>query len=63
MKSRQNQPAKNRRDIGRVVSLIDTMQAARESSSCCVGVEARLETRDIVDPSIERRDGDRRNGD
>ena len=37
------QPSKNRRDIGEVVFLIEKMIAAREISSCCVGIEAALE--------------------
>jgi hypothetical protein len=34
---------KDRRDIGRVDFAIEKMMAAREVSSCCVGVEALLE--------------------
>jgi hypothetical protein len=42
--SHKKYPAvKDRRDIGKVVSPIETMMAAREVSSCCVGVEALLE--------------------
>ncbi len=37
-------PTKDRRDIGEVVFPIEKMLAAREISSCCVGVEAALET-------------------
>ena len=37
------QPTKDRRDIGEVVFPIEKMIAAREISSCCVGVEAALE--------------------
>jgi hypothetical protein len=37
-------PTKDRRDIGQVVFLSEKMEAAREFSSCCVGVEAYLET-------------------
>ena len=33
------------RDFGRVVPFVETMDAARESSSSCVGVEAALETK------------------
>jgi len=36
--------SKDRRDIGEVVFPIEKMMAARENSSCCVGVEAALET-------------------
>ena len=36
-------PVKDRRDIGEVVFPIEKMIAAREISSCCVGVEAALE--------------------
>ncbi len=35
---------KDRRDIGSVDFAIEKMMAAREVSSCCVGVEALLET-------------------
>ncbi len=34
---------KDRRDIGEVVFPIEKMIAAREISSCCVGIEAALE--------------------
>ena len=37
-------PSKDRRDIGQVVFPIEKMTAARDFSSCCVGVEAALET-------------------
>ena len=37
-------PIRDRRDIGEVVFPIEKMLAAREISSCCVGVEAALET-------------------
>lgn len=43
MKRKMHQPARNRRDIGQVVSPIEKLLAAREASSCCVGVEALLE--------------------
>ena len=43
MKRRKPAPAKDRRDIGQVVSPIEMMMAARDASSCCVGVEALLE--------------------
>ena len=42
IKTRQP-PVKDRRDIGQVISPIEKMMAAREASSCCVGVEALLE--------------------
>jgi hypothetical protein len=44
MSARNHPPTKDRRDIGQVVSPIEKMMAARELSSCCVGVEAALET-------------------
>lgn len=44
MATRKDPPSKDRRDIGQVVSPIEKMAAAREVSSCCVGVEAALET-------------------
>lgn len=37
-------PTRDRRDIGQVVFPIEQMMAARDLSSCCVGVEAALET-------------------
>ncbi len=37
-------PTKDRRDIGTVVTAMDKMMAARELSSCCIGVEAMLES-------------------
>ncbi len=55
MKLLHNQPVKDRRDIGQVVSLIDKIQAAREMSSCCVGVEALLETRNQIEARAEKK--------
>ncbi|MCP4766651.1 MAG: hypothetical protein GY875_10295 [Gammaproteobacteria bacterium] len=43
MKTKRYPPTRNRRDIGQVISPIEKMMAAREASSCCVGVEALLE--------------------
>lgn len=43
MKNRKYPAVKDRRDVGKVVSPIETMMAAREVSSSCVGVEALLE--------------------
>ena len=43
MKKPRQDLIKNRRDIGDVVFPIEQMLAAREMSSCCVGVEAMLE--------------------
>jgi hypothetical protein len=43
MKTKRYPPVRDRRDIGRVISPIEKMMAAREASSCCVGVEALLE--------------------
>ncbi len=37
--------SRNRRDVGRVVFLSEEMAAARELHSCCVGVEASLESK------------------
>ena len=36
--------ARNRRDIGQVEFLSERITAARELSSCCVGVEAMLDS-------------------
>ena len=56
MKRRKPVPAKDRRDIGQVVSPIEMMMAARASSSCCVGVEALLEADSPrVRDTVERR--------
>jgi hypothetical protein len=43
MKTKRHPPTRDRRDIGQVISPIEKMMAAREASSCCVGVEALLE--------------------
>ena len=43
MKKPHQDLSRDRRDIGEVVSPIEQMLAARELSSCCVGVEAMLE--------------------
>lgn len=37
-------PTKDRRDIGEVIPFIEKMDAFRETSSCCVGVEANIES-------------------
>lgn len=44
MRNRKIPVMKHPRDIGRVVFPIEKMMAAREVSSCCVGVEALLES-------------------
>jgi hypothetical protein len=44
MPHRKPVPSRDRRDIGQVTFLSEKMAAAREFSSCCVGVEAALET-------------------
>ena len=54
MNPRKTQPSKNRRDIGKVVTLNEKMSAAREISSCCVGVEAILETNNEIDGYVKR---------
>jgi len=43
MTTRKHPPTKDRRDIGQVVFPIEKMDAARELSSCCLGVEAALQ--------------------
>ena len=58
MKCRYHQPGKSRRDIGRVTSLIETMNNARELSSCCVGVEAMLEREAGLDRPVTRANSD-----
>ena len=54
MNSTKTDSAKNRRDIGKVIPLIEKMNAAREISSCCVGVEALLETDREIDGYAKR---------
>ncbi len=44
MTTKKYPPTRDRRDIGEVVFPMEKMSAAREFSSCCVGVEAALET-------------------
>lgn len=44
MSTRKYPPTRDRRDVGQVTFLAEKMAAAREFSSCCVGVEAALET-------------------
>ena len=53
---RKNYPAtKDRRDIGSVDIAIEKMMAAREVSSCCVGVEALLEINsNLIDRRIKK---------
>lgn len=47
-------PIRDRRDIGQVVFPIEQMAAARELSSCCVGIEAALETNSGIARHMER---------
>ncbi len=54
MTFRKYPPTKDRRDIGQVVFPIEKMAAARELSSCCVGVEAALETNSGFDGLMRR---------
>ena len=53
---RKKYPAtRDYRDIGSVDIAIEKMMAAREVSSCCVGVEALLETdSELVEKRIRR---------
>ncbi len=44
MQKKRQPPSKDRRDVGQVVFLSEKVATARELSSCCVGVEASLET-------------------
>lgn len=46
--------SKDRRDIGKVISLIEKMDAAREISSSCVGVEALLETNHEIENQVKQ---------
>ncbi len=43
MTDRKHPPMRDRRDIGQVVFLGEKIEAARETSSCCIGTEAALE--------------------
>ena len=54
MKERKSHSPNNRHDIGKVITLADKMNAAREISSCCVGVEAHLETNSGIDDYVKR---------
>ncbi len=45
---------KNRRDIGQVITPMEKMAAARQLSSCCVGVEAVLEPRSRFGGILDR---------
>lgn len=47
-------PMKDRRDIGNVETPIERLQAARELSSCCVGVEASLLPKSRTEKDIGR---------
>lgn len=53
---RKKYPAtKDRRDIGSVDIAIEKLMAAREVSSCCVGVEALLEIDSkLIDKRIKK---------
>ena len=53
---RKHPPMRDRRDIGQVVFLSEKMAAARELNSCCVGVEAALETNSGLDVLLRRLD-------
>ena len=47
-------PTRDLRDIGKVVPFVETMDAALESSTCCFGVEATLETKKSMNGFIDR---------
>jgi hypothetical protein len=47
-------PTKDRRDIGQVTPFIEKMDSYRELSSCCVGVEAAMETNKNMDNHLKR---------
>lgn len=51
MPDRPHPPMKDRRDIGEVVFLSETVAVARELSSCCVGAEAMLEAGKPLSPA------------
>ena len=53
---RKHPPVKDRRNIGQVISPIEKLNAARELSSCCVGVEAALEAdlKELTQPEDQR---------
>lgn len=55
MKAKQHSTNKGRRDIGQVEFLMEKLVSARETSSCCVGVEAALETNRIINLADKRR--------
>ena len=43
VKQAKHSRTRDRRNVGQVISPIEKLMAAREASSCCVGVEALLE--------------------
>lgn len=47
-------PTKDRRDIGQVTLFIEKMDRFRELSSCCVGMEAAMETNKNIDNHLKR---------
>ncbi len=55
MKTGKSQPSRDLRDIGQVTPLADKLHLARELSSCCVGVEALLETDRALTTAKKRR--------
>ena len=55
MKSAKRYPSRHRGELEHAVPLIEKMSAAREISSCCVGVEALLETDNEIDADVKRR--------
>ena len=54
---------RDRRDVGQVVFLSEKMAAARELNTCCVGVEAALETDRGLSGLLKRLYGSKRGED
>ena len=54
---------RDRRDVGQVVFLSEKMAAARELNTCCVGVEAALETNRGLSGLLQRLYGSKRGED
>ena len=54
MTAKKHPPTKDRCDIGQVVFPIEKMAVARDLRSCCVGVEAALETNSGLAEFVKR---------
>jgi len=57
MTTHRPRPAKNRKDIGKVVFPIEKLMAARAASSSCVHIEADLESDSGLTKPAENQSG------